>query len=72
LNKKLKQLWAHPGEVHDTVTGYDFEVDAPLTRGRAIRAKCVECCGCDKTGPSKCRNVDCPLWPFRRGYLSRG
>jgi len=34
---------------------------------RAIRAKCVDCCGGYAAEVRKCTAIDCPLWPFRMG-----
>ncbi len=59
------------GPIHDTVTGYDFNVDKPLSRARAIRAKCLECqCG-NAAEVRRCQMVDCTLWPYRSGHLSK-
>ena len=55
------------GKIHDTITGYDFRVDEPLTRAKAIRKKCMECqCG-SREGVRLCAIYDCTLWPFRIG-----
>ncbi len=50
-------------EVHPTMTGYDFMIDAPLTPRRAMRAKCLECSGTTYE-VKKCAITDCPLWPL--------
>jgi len=66
-SSKLKKL----GVIHDTVTGYDFEVDAPLTRKRAIRLKCLECCAGNGADVRRCGITGCTLWPYRLGKASR-
>lgn len=38
-----------------------------LTRGQAIRKKCLDCCCGDKTEVRKCHITDCTLWAFRLG-----
>ena len=38
-----------------------------LTRAKAIRAKCIDCMGGDKSEVRKCTAVKCPLFPFRKG-----
>ena len=38
-----------------------------LTRGQAIRAKCLDCCGGQKAEVRRCHIRDCPLWPYRMG-----
>lgn len=52
--------------MHDTLTGYDFTVDKPFTRQRAIRVKCLECCGTSNE-VKHCAITDCALWPYRLG-----
>jgi len=34
---------------------------------KAIRAKCVDCCGGNATEVRKCVAITCPLWPMRMG-----
>lgn len=58
------------GTIHDTLTGYDFEVDSPLSRTKAIRAKCMECCCGNSAEVRRCRITDCALWPWRMGTAS--
>ena len=42
-----------------------------LTRGEAIRAKCLECC-CDSVPEVRSCNIKkCPLWPYRMGRESK-
>ena len=38
-----------------------------LTRGQAIRAKCLDCCCGHSAEVRKCPAEDCPLWPYRMG-----
>jgi len=38
-----------------------------LTRGRAIRYFCVECCGYSLIEPKECVSHHCPLYPYRLG-----
>lgn len=52
----------------NTVTGWDFSVDEPLIRSRAIRVKCIECQNGQRNEVANCEITDCPLWPYRRGY----
>lgn len=41
-----------------------------LTRGKAIRAKCLDCC-CGQTAEvKKCTITKCPLYRYRLGYES--
>ena len=41
-----------------------FEGLAPI---KAIRARCLDCCGGDASEVRKCVSVDCPTWPYRMG-----
>lgn len=38
-----------------------------LTRKRAIRLKCLECCCQSAPEVRRCEMKDCPLWRFRMG-----
>lgn len=38
-----------------------------LTRGEAIRQKCLDCSSEDMGEVRKCNVVECPLHPFRMG-----
>jgi len=37
------------------------------SRGDAIRAKCLDCCGHSPAEVRRCAISDCSLWPFRMG-----
>ncbi|WP_313349350.1 hypothetical protein [Paracoccus sp. (in: a-proteobacteria)] len=39
----------------------------PLVGMKAIRAKCLDCCGGNAAEVRKCVIPDCPLWPLRMG-----
>jgi hypothetical protein len=34
---------------------------------KAIRLKCIDCCGYEESEVNKCHLESCPLWPFRFG-----
>ena len=56
----------------NTVTGWDFTRDTPLSRTKAIKAKCLECqCG-QNAEVERCQMTDCALWPYRIGTIARG
>ena len=38
-----------------------------LTRGKAIRAKCLDCCCGNSAEVRKCTITTCPLWIYRMG-----
>lgn len=38
-----------------------------ISRGKAIRAKCIDCCCGQKNEVRLCPAKDCPLWPYRLG-----
>ena len=52
---------------HNTLTGYDFREDAPLSKTRAIREFCLACQGGSKDRVKTCHLTDCHLWPYRLG-----
>ena len=39
----------------------------PLTRSRAIRLKCLDCCGNQPAEVARCPVRRCPLWQYRLG-----
>lgn len=39
----------------------------PMTRAKAIRAKCLDCCGGNKKEVRLCTCDKCPLFPYRMG-----
>lgn len=38
-----------------------------IGRSKAIRLKCLDCCGGQKPEVRKCPAESCPLWRFRMG-----
>lgn len=38
-----------------------------LTRTKAIRMKCIDCCGGQQAEVRKCPATNCPLWRYRMG-----
>ena len=42
-------------------------LEHPESPIRAIRAKCLDCCGAAASEVRKCVAFNCPLWPFRMG-----
>lgn len=46
-------------------------MDKQITRKKAIRLKCLDCC-CDKANEVRlCPATGCPLWRFRLGKETR-
>lgn len=50
----------------------EWEGKQRLTPIKAIRAKCIDCCGGSLGEVRKCVAVDCPLWPLRMGCTPKG
>ena len=42
-----------------------------LTPIKAIRARCLDCCGGQKAEVRLCPSQKCPLWPYRMGAGQR-
>ena len=42
-----------------------------LTRAKAIRLKCLDCCCDQRTEVKNCVAKECPLWRFRMGKEER-
>lgn len=38
-----------------------------ITRGKAIRLKCLDCCCGNNTEVRRCTATGCPLWRYRMG-----
>lgn len=38
-----------------------------ITRGKAIRLKCLDCCGGNSAEVRRCDLRKCPLWRYRMG-----
>ena len=43
-----------------------------ITRGKAIRLKCLDCCGGNNAEVRRCPATGCPLWRYRMGSEKRG
>lgn len=43
----------------------DYRKDKPLVRSRAIKEKCMNCCGWQRNEVARCTSYSCPLWPYR-------
>ena len=48
-----------------TPTGHETK---DLTRRKAIRQKCLECCAWQSAEVMRCPSTDCALFPYRLGY----
>ncbi len=42
-----------------------------MSRAKAIRKKCLECCGGSPREVRLCAITDCPLWSYRSGRVPR-
>lgn len=38
-----------------------------ITRGKAIRLKCLDCCAGNSAEVRRCPSMNCPLWRYRMG-----
>lgn len=45
--------------------------EVELTRGKAIREKCLDCCCWNSAEVRKCKDFGCPLWQYRMGSRSK-
>lgn len=39
-----------------------------ISRTKAIRLKCLDCCAYQANEVKECTNTKCPLWRYRMGY----
>lgn len=42
-----------------------------ISRAKAIRFKCLDCCGYQSNEVRECPTVECPLWRYRMGREER-
>lgn len=42
-------------------------MDERITRGKAIRLKCLDCCCGNSAEVRRCPATECPLWRYRMG-----
>jgi len=56
--------------MHRIKTAQNSTREVSLTRGKAIRFFCVECCGWSWAEAKRCPAETCPLWPYRPGAIS--
>lgn len=42
-----------------------------ISRVKAIREKCLDCCGWESAEVRKCTAINCPIHPFRMGTLEK-
>ena len=43
-----------------------------ITRSKAIRLKCLDCCCGNSPEVRRCNITNCPLWRYRMGNEKRG
>ncbi len=58
---------AGPIEREPDHQGFDFRVDPPKRRLRAMRLRCIDCVGGETARVRTCQFTDCALWPYRLG-----
>lgn len=54
----------------DTRPDYSLDENV-LSRSKAIRQKCLDCCCWQMSEVRLCTATKCPLWPYRMGTLSK-
>lgn len=50
---------------------YNEAMKKRISRSKAIRLKCLDCCGFQSNEVKECPSKNCPLWRFRMGYEER-
>ena len=67
MDVKIKQNAKGKPVVDKVSYEWDGETVVVLNPLKAIRAKCLDCCGQYINEVKYCVIPDCPLWPFRMG-----
>jgi hypothetical protein len=44
------------------------DLGTPTSPIKALRARCLHCCGLEVAEVRKCVDYSCPSWPFRMGH----
>lgn len=58
----------HIGADPRTIPQADLlELGGPTSPGKAIRAKCLDCCCGNAAEVRRCVSIRCALWPYRMG-----
>ena len=67
-NEKLNEMELEDTEINTEVeTDTEEENSKAMTPMKAIRAKCLDCCGGQYTEVKQCPCTNCPLYDFRLG-----
>ena len=62
--------WQHPpGRDPRTMTVAELTAmgHPPISRAKAIRLNCIQCCCGNAAEVARCHMLRCPMWPFRMG-----
>lgn len=72
MNKKEDCNLSETTILHQT--NYSIEVHSDskrVSRAKAIRLKCLDCCAYQPLEVRLCSSYDCPLWRYRMGKEER-
>ncbi|MCD7894584.1 MAG: hypothetical protein LUG60_12935 [Erysipelotrichaceae bacterium] len=50
---------------------YQDAIGTRITKAKAIRLKCLDCCAYQANEVKLCVCTDCPLWRYRMGHEER-
>jgi hypothetical protein len=68
--KKIPKLKIHKSRL--SLSDYLNEPEPPIvTRNQAIKLRCLDCCGNQRSEVVKCTAIKCSLWPYRIGSYQR-
>lgn len=64
--REARKKGAKRGPVKQYIRSRDGDrIEVELTRSKAIKAMCTECCGFGEMHPKDCTDTLCPLYSFR-------
>lgn len=58
-------------EIYQNYLITDFSVEPPYPVMKAIKFKCLNCCGWERKETELCNIRNCSLWPYRFGHRPR-
>lgn len=63
----MQRLYSGCEAVENRYIQGEKKMEERITRGKAIRLKCLDCCCGNSAEVRRCTATNCPLWRYRMG-----